>query len=189
MTGLLSWAAGRVAGAAGWMLALALAGASLWQTARIEGLPLIGGGLKAEIAALREEAATQTLAMAKAEAAALRAREALRVQGQAEARAQLASAAATRNQIRTLIEKVPVYVSAKNDAACVVPVGAVRLLDAAASGISLDAARAAIAPGQPDDAASDVALSEIARLLAADLGIARENADQLSHLQKAVAGN
>jgi hypothetical protein len=42
------------------------------------------------------------------------------------------------------------------------------------------------APGQPDDAASDVKLSEAVALLAADLGIARRNADQLTHLQKAV---
>ncbi len=38
----------------------------------------------------------------------------------------------------------------------------------------------------PDDAASDVKLSEIVALIAADFGIARQNAGQLEHLQKAV---
>jgi hypothetical protein len=41
-------------------------------------------------------------------------------------------------------------------------------------------------PGQPDDAASDVKLSEIAALLAANFGIARQNAGQLEDLEKAV---
>jgi len=91
---------------------------------------------------------------------------------------------------RTLleIEEVPVYVSEKAAAACVIPLGAVRLLDAAASGADLDTVRAAIAPGQPDDAASDVGLPEALALLAADLGAARQNADQLEHLEKAVGG-
>jgi hypothetical protein len=61
------------------------------------------------------------------------------------------------------------------------------LFDAAASGASLDAVRAAIAPGQPDDAASGIALSEIATVLAIDFGIARQNASQLEYLQKAAA--
>ncbi|HEY4078920.1 MAG TPA: hypothetical protein VGM26_18470 [Rhizomicrobium sp.] len=66
------------------------------------------------------------------------------------------------------------------------PWGAIRLLDAAASGAGLDDVAAAIAPGQPDDAASTVKLSDAVALLAADLGIARQNADQLTHLEKAV---
>jgi hypothetical protein len=81
---------------------------------------------------------------------------------------------------------VPAYVSEKASAACVVPWGLVRLFDAAASGADPDDVGAAIAPGQPDDAASDVTLPALAALLAADLGIARENAGQLSHLQAAV---
>jgi len=104
-----------------------------------------------------------------------------------QARAHLAAADVMRRQIETIVEKVPVYVSEKSNAGCVVPWGVVRLLDAAASGASLDAAGAAIAPGRPDDAASDVALSEAVALLAADLGIARQNGDQLERLQKAVA--
>jgi hypothetical protein len=63
----------------------------------------------------------------------------------------------------------------------------VRLLDAAASGADPADLRARIAPGFADDAASDVGLPEVAALLAADLGIARQNAGQLEHLQKALA--
>jgi hypothetical protein len=63
----------------------------------------------------------------------------------------------------------------------------VRLLDAAASGAQLGDVAAAVAPGRPDDAASDVKLSEAVALLAADLGIARQNGEQLDHLEKAVA--
>ena len=85
-----------------------------------------------------------------------------------------------------MIEKVPVYVSLKAAAGCVIPWGAVRLLDAAASGADPADLRARIAPGQSDDAASDVALPEALALLAADLGIARENAGQLERLEKAV---
>ena len=63
-----------------------------------------------------------------------------------------------------------------------------RLLDAAASGADPADVRARVAPGQPDDAASDVTLSEAVALLATDLGIARQTADQLRQLQAAVAG-
>ncbi len=44
-----------------------------------------------------------------------------------------------------------------------------------------------IAPGQPDDAASDVGLSEAIALLAGNLGAARLNALQLEHLQAVMA--
>jgi hypothetical protein len=96
--------------------------------------------------------------------------------------------AATERQIQTVIEKVPVYVSQSPDSACrMLPWGAVRLLDAAASGADPDSVRAAIAPGQPDDAASDVDLPSLVSVLATDLGIARQNAGQLEHLEKAIA--
>ena len=84
---------------------------------------------------------------------------------------------------------MPVNVSTKSNSACVVPLGAVRLLDAAASGADLRDVAAAIAPGQPDDAASDVTLSETVALLAADLGIARQNAGQLEGLERASGKN
>jgi hypothetical protein len=178
--------AGLRGSAATLLLAVLCLGGFVWQTARIEGLPLAGGGLKADIAQLRRTIAAQELADTKARADALAQRQAWAAQGQAQARAHLTASDAMRRQIETIVEKVPVYVSEKSNAGCVVPWGVVRLLDAAASGASLDAAGAAIAPGRPDDAPSSVALSEAVALLAADLGIARRNADQLDRLQKAV---
>ncbi|HEU4548819.1 MAG TPA: hypothetical protein VFS01_03925 [Rhizomicrobium sp.] len=171
------------------VLTLLLAAALVGQTARIDGLPLLGGGLKAQIAGLQQQLAARDLADAKARADALAARQKWIAAGEAQARAHLAASAATSRQIETIVEKVPIYVGEKSNAACVVPWGAVRLLDAAASGAGLDTVSAAIAPGQPDDAASDVTLSEAVALLATDLGIARDNADQLTRLEAAVRKN
>jgi hypothetical protein len=179
----VSWLGGRIGGICALLFALAFA----WQTARIDGLPLLGGGLKAEIAALQGERAARDLKDARAQAALLQARQQMAARSEAEAGAHAAQQVRTETQIRTVIQKVPVYVSEKAAAACVVPWGLVRLLDAAASGADPADLRARIAPGQPDDAASDVGLPEIAALLAADLGIARENAQQLEHLEKALA--
>ena len=188
---LWSWLTGKIAGSTTspvvGALALLLGTGLIWQTARIDGLPLVGGGLKAELAGLQQEIAVRELADTKAQAAALAAREKWIAAGEEQARAHLAASAATQKQIQTIVEKVPVYVDTKSNAGCVINWGAVRLLDAAASGAGLDDASAAIAPGQPDDAASDVTLSEAVALLATDLGIARDNADELTHLQKAVA--
>lgn len=182
---LFSWLGGKFGGCCALLFALGLA----WQTARIDGWPLFGGGLKAEVAALRGDRAARDLKDAKTQAALLQARAALTAQGRAQARAHAARQARTETQIRTVIEKVPIYVDAKSDAACILPWGFVRLLDAAASGADPDTVRAAIAPGRPDDAASDVTLSEAVALLAADLGIARDNADRLTRLQAAAAVN
>jgi hypothetical protein len=179
---LFSWLGGKLGGFCALLLALGLA----WQTARIDGVPLLGGGLKAEVAALRSDSAARDLKDAKTQAALLRARAALTAQGRAQARAHAVQQARTETQIRTVIEKVPIYVDAKSDAACILPWGFVRLLDAAASGADPDFVRAHLAPGQPDDAASGIALSEALALLTADLGIARQNAGQLEHLEAAV---
>ena len=176
----------KLAGPIAVAIALVLAIGLVWQSVRIDGWPLIGGGLKAEVATLQGQVAAAQLAQANATAAALAARQKAADAANGEARAHARAQAAGENQTRTIIQKVPVYVSAKSDSACVVPWGAVRLLDAAASGANLDDAAARIAPGQPDDAASDVKLSEAVALLAADLGIARDNEDQLRHLETAV---
>ena len=110
----------------------------------------------------------------------------MRARADSQARAQLGAERAADIQIRTVIREVPFYVSAESDAQCVLPWGAVRLLDAAASGADPAQLRDLIAPGQPDDAASDVALSEAVALLAGNLGAARINAGQLEHLQRAL---
>ena len=184
---IVDWLAGRIAGPVAAALALAFALLFLWQSARIEGWPLAGGGFKAEVAQLQADISALRLSDAEARAAILVAREKQAKAADAAAAAHIAGAAAIARQIHTIIEKVPVYVTQKSDSGCVVPWGVVRLLDAAASGAGPAAVAAAVAPGQPDDAASDVKLSEAVALLAADLGIARGNADQLRHLEAAVA--
>jgi hypothetical protein len=85
-----------------------------------------------------------------------------------------------RTATRTIIEKVPVHVTAEADADCVVPVGFVRVHDAAATG---DEARLSEPPGQPDDAASGIALSAVAETVTFNYGVARETRQQLIDLQ------
>jgi hypothetical protein len=53
MTMILNWLAGRIAGPAATLCALLLGGGLAWQTGRIDGWPLIGGGLKEDIAELQ----------------------------------------------------------------------------------------------------------------------------------------
>lgn len=93
--------------------------------------------------------------------------------GQAAALKEQQIAAITQTQIL----EIPKYVTIKSDAACTVPVGFVRLHDAAAAGLPLpDAA------GQSDDAASGVALHTVAGAVAANYGNANLDAAQLAAL-------
>jgi hypothetical protein len=182
----LSWLGGKLAGPLAFALAVLFAAAFLWQSARINGVPLLGGGFKAQVAALQSDAAAHALADARAQAAALVQRQRQADAGEAAASAHAVLQAANEKQIQTVIREVPRYVTPVQNARCVVPWSVVRLLDAAASGADPDDVRARVAPGQPDDAASDVSLSEAVALLATDLGIARQNASQLEHLEQAV---
>lgn len=177
---MTAWLREKAASAAALVLGLLLA----WQTVRIEGLPLIGGGFRQAVAALEKDRAARDLRDARARAEALAARMRAQARMNVTATAHLAADRDIQTQIRTVIEKVPVHVPAKADAECRIPWGAVRLLDAAASGAGLADAGARIGSGQPDDAAADVTLSEIVALLAENAGIARRNAEQLTALQK-----
>jgi len=180
---IVSWLGARMAPLAAAVLALLLA----WQSARINGWPFVGGGLKAQVSALRLQLAARDVEAAKTQAAMLAARQKLADAAQDAAADHARRDQAIQRQIQSVIREVPTHVSVQSDAGCVVPWGVVRLLDAAASGAGLDDVAAAIAPGQPDDAASDVKLSQAVALLAADLGIARQNAQQLTSLQQAVS--
>ena len=84
--------------------------------------------------------------------------------------------------LNPIIRKVPIYVSAKSDAACPVPWGFVRVWDALSTGADIDTVRARIAPGQPDDARSDVTLSEIVSLYGTAATRSHQNASQLNDL-------
>lgn len=182
---LLNGLAGRVIGPLMGACAFVFAAALCVQTARIDGLPLIGGGLKAQVADLQAQISAHELAQAKAEAAALTARAQAQNAAEDIARTAAANDQAIQAQIQTVIREVPRAVS--NSSACVLPWGAVRLLDAAASGADVLDVAARVAPGQPDDAPSTVTLPEAVALLATDLGLARQNAEQLKGLQKAAS--
>jgi len=190
MGALIGWLTSRIAGpiAAG-IAVLALLGFA-WQTAQIDGWPIIGGGYKAQVAALRLRAANAATAQAtfsRQKAKAVSDRDnAVRASQDKIAAAYQDGLNQSQPVTQTIIQKVPVYVSAKSDAACVVPWGAVRLFDAAASGSDPGLVAAAIAPGQPDDAASTFHLSDLVALYAKNIGAGRDNADQLTALQAAV---
>jgi hypothetical protein len=167
-------------------LALTCAGGLLWQTARIDGWPLIGGGLKADVARLQGQILANERRRAVRQAAMLaeQARRAEAANGQA--RMHELAKRSNDEHLRKVTESVHVQIGEAGDRNCVLPWGAVRLFDAAASGTDPDAVAALVAPGLPDDAPSDVTLSEAVTLLAANLARARANASQLSRLQRAV---
>lgn len=83
----------------------------------------------------------------------------------------------------TLIKEVPVYVSAKADAACTVNAGFVRLHDAAANGADVPAAGPT---GAADEAPSGIALSAVAETTVGNYTDCRANAEQLNQLQEYV---
>jgi hypothetical protein len=150
-------------------------------------LPLIafGGGLW--VAHHWDEGAIANLKLADANAALHAAQTAMANQKKQDATALTIALrnATAQEQIRvvtrTLIEKVPTYVSRKADLACVVPFGFVRVFDAAASGV--DPAALPGTAGEPDDAPSGVALSRIAALSAEHDGQYRAVTEQLIELQ------
>jgi hypothetical protein len=89
------------------------------------------------------------------------------------------AAAAIAANAKALTKEISLYVTPKDDSACAINAGAVRLLDSAAGGLPAvpDAA------GGPDDAPSGVALSELVGADIANDAAANANAQQLSALQ------
>lgn len=93
---------------------------------------------------------------------------------------------------QTVIQKVPVYVTPKSDADCVLPNGFIKLLDAA--GLSADPDTLPGAAGEPNDSASGLRLSQAAALLAENLGNAALERQELiewqawARAQEAAAG-
>jgi len=81
---------------------------------------------------------------------------------------------------RTLVEKVPEYVTAEADRTCVLPVGFVRLHDAAAAGQGDALPEPA---GQSNDAPSGVACSAAAETIVGNYGDYAAVAAQLTDLQ------
>jgi hypothetical protein len=86
-----------------------------------------------------------------------------------------------RTVTRTLIQKVPVYVSAQTDADFPLSLGFVRLHDAAVAGDDLPAA--ASGPDRPDDTPSGVAASAAAVTIVTNYGACRADQARLAELQ------
>jgi hypothetical protein len=84
----------------------------------------------------------------------------------------------------TLVQKVPVYVTAKSDAACSVPAGFVRLHDAAAA-----AGEVPDRPGAADATPSGLALSAVAGTVVDNYTSCHATAEQLTALQDWVRAN
>ena len=78
----------------------------------------------------------------------------------------------------TIIKEIPRYVPIQADAACTVPVGFVRVHDAAAAGTVLSPG-----PGDADAAPSGIALSAVAGTIAGNYTSCHADAEQLSTLQ------
>lgn len=91
-------------------------------------------------------------------------------------------------QTRTIetVREVPRYVTREADARCTVPVGAVRLHDAAAKGVPPDAV--SFAAGKPNDAASGVDLSRLMSVAAANYGSCLQVRQNYIDLQSWVRG-
>lgn len=83
-----------------------------------------------------------------------------------------------REKAQTITREIPIYVTPNADAACTVPVGFVRLHDAAAANEP-----AGPATGNPDAPAEGVALSDVAAVVAENYAAAHENAEQITGLQ------
>ncbi|KVM74413.1 hypothetical protein WJ60_00055 [Burkholderia ubonensis] len=80
----------------------------------------------------------------------------------------------------TIIKEVPVYVDREADRACVVPVGFVRVHDAAVANVPVGD------PGSADAAPAGIALSAVAATVAGNYTTCHENTEQLIALQARV---
>ncbi|MFK3649283.1 hypothetical protein ACI2IY_12745 [Lysobacter enzymogenes] len=81
----------------------------------------------------------------------------------------------------TITKEIPVYVTAKADAACVVPAGFVRIHDAAAANAAPDAAA-----GDPDAPAAGVTLSAVADTVTGNYTTCHAIREQVIGLQEYV---
>jgi|GEM_PF-778650 len=138
----------------------------------------IGFGGASKIQSLRKAAAeTKTITRT-----VYREREQADVTASVESKA-VAAQVEIRTITRTIVEKVPVYVTAEADAACVVPRGAVVLLNAAAAGDPLPKSASEPDAAAANAEASGVALSRLVEVTAENYGSYQSVARQLTDLQ------
>jgi hypothetical protein len=89
-----------------------------------------------------------------------------------------------REQGATIVQRIPIYVTAQADAACVLPRGFVRLHDAAAQG-----AEVPVSAGAADAQPSGIALSAATGVVVDNYTTCRGVAEQLKSLQAWVRAN
>lgn len=148
--------------------------------AAVLALWLYVGAIKHDRAVARALAASEAVEIAGLKAVAARAAQTAKISAAAEAK-QIVVQHDIQIQTRTIVKEVPTYVSAEADARCVLPVGFVRLFNAAATGA--DPAAVTDPAGRPDEAPSGIECSEVAETVAESFGAARSNAAQLTGLQ------
>ncbi|MGO1069241.1 hypothetical protein [Lysobacter sp. CA199] len=83
-----------------------------------------------------------------------------------------------RGNAQIITKEIPIYVTPTADAACTVPVGFVRLHDAAAANEPTGPS-----PGHPDAPSAGVALSDVAGVVADNYAACHANAEQVIGLQ------
>lgn len=83
----------------------------------------------------------------------------------------------------TITKEIPVYVTAKADAACPIPAGFVRVHDAAAQGVPIGEPA-----GDPDAPAPGITLSAVADTVAGNYTACHETSEQLTSLQSWLSG-
>jgi hypothetical protein len=140
-----------------------------WLGIAVSVLVLAGGfyGLARHSGVVHEQKA-ETKRTAQATAQVVRHEQAAAQVSTASAQHLIDEKARIETVTKVLIRKVPVYVTAKADAACVVPRGFVRVFDAAGRG----EAEVPGSSGGPDDAASGVPLSAVLSTVVANDGVA-----------------
>lgn len=144
----------------------------------------VGSLKRGEIAC---KAQVKTFQAAEA-AARAKAAEVARTQAQVTKAAGEAYTAATgriQTVTRTITKEIPVYVTPTTDARFPLPVGFVRVSDAAALG--LDVSAIPLPSGATDDSASTLTASHAAAVIAGNYGACRANAAELAALQGWVA--
>jgi hypothetical protein len=139
-------------------------------------LGLAGGGF---VAGWRVHDWRDGAAAAKAQAQVVQVVQRRAAASQAVAVRQQAAQDHVRVVTRTLIRKVPTYVSIQADAGCTVPAGFRLLHDAAAAGLP----PASDAPRVAADAPSGLALSAVADTVIENYGICHETAERLKGWQ------
>ena len=151
-----------------------------WKGYALVALIAFGGGYKVRDVMAQADSAKA----AKAEVRTVE-RVVYRERAAADVTQRIGEQAATRQAeiryvTRTIVEKVPEYVTAEADRTCVLPVGFVRLHDAAAAGQGDALPEPA---GQSNDAPSGVACSAAAETIVGNYGDYAAVAAQLTDLQ------